>query len=189
MTLGSALTCGVLASLSNWQHGVTMGFVWLFRPRTCWGGQNWAVAPPETQTHCPRGSQGVSVLHWMPTISAKGSSEQHPALQPISTRKRSTAQQGGSWVLVAHVNKHHHAIITSVNKHDPWVSQDTAPVHSKQVVGEENVGCADSESWYSHFPAPSSMEAHPPVHMEIPPKAPCSLLGGLRCPFANTNSV
>lgn len=94
-----------------------------------------------------------------------------------------------SWVLLARVNKHNHAIITSVNKHDPWVSQDMAPVHSKQAMGEENVGCADSESQYSHFPAPSSMETHPPVHMEILLKTPWSLLGGLRCPFSNTNSA
>lgn len=62
-----------------------------------------------------------------------------------------------------------------------------AAAHSKQAVGEESVGCADSESRYSHFPATSSMEAHPPEHMDIPMKAPWSLLGGLRCPFSNTN--
>lgn len=127
----------------------------------------------------------LSYKQWVRPTSASFAMQQwtmHPF--PLS----STAEQWVSCVLLARVNKHDHAIITSVNKHDLWVSQDMAPVHSKQPVGEENVGCADSESWYRHF-------QHHPARRHIPLCTwrsllnPGTLLGGFGCPFSNTNSA
>lgn len=117
------------ASLSNYQHGDTIVLVWLLGPWTFWGGHHLGIAPSRTQSCCPHGSVGLPVLwamngnhHHQGVIKLCNAAVKKNPSYKAHFHTGALQSNAVIWVLLVHVNKHDRVIVTSVNKHDWWVS-------------------------------------------------------------------
>lgn len=113
--------------LSVWTHGI----ICLTDLQSCWRGHHLSIALSKMLSCCTHGALGVHLLKARrsnhPLVSASFAKQQLEKSKPIKlipTLEHHTVMQwsGFFWF---HLNELNDEIITSVNKHDQWVSQDT----------------------------------------------------------------